>query len=221
MTTDLAWDTGKGECRRNSFSTDDYAIGILLGLSPEKEHVSISHPEKGELLVSPKRGEYIARISDMAAFFQAPKSSFLVTDIGGQFPPTILSQRIEDLHWEAALHASQGRLIDELRKYDVVQFTRWPNLTRVSLTPNVMRICALLARFPSGLYLSRIILQIDEAEVNAVCSAAQVVGIVKLLNRKVELDTAEVAQVEANVPKEGDPKSGQFLGRLFAKLSGL
>lgn len=221
MTIEIVDDVSKVEDRRNSFKADDYAVGLLLGLSPEMEYVNIKHPEKGELLLSPKRGEYIARIPDMADFLRAPKSAFTVTEIKEKFPPTVITRHFEDLLWEAAVHASQGKLIDGLRKYDVVQFTRWPNLTRVTLTPNVMRICALLTRFPSGLYLSRVILQIEEAEVNAVCSAAHVVGIVKVLNRKIELDTAEVALVESNTQKASEPKSTQFLGRLFAKLSGL
>jgi len=221
MTTEAVWDASNGECRRNAFNAGDYVIGILQGLASGAEHILIRHPEKGELLVNPKQGKYIARIPDMTAFCQAPKAEFSVTEVQERFPPTLVAQRIEDLLWEATLCASQGRLIDGLRKYDVVQFTRWPNLTRLSLTPNVMRICALLTRFPSGLYLSRIILQIDEAEVNSVCSAAYAAGIVKLLNRKIEIDTAEVALAEVNAQKAVEPKSSQFLGRLFAKLSGL
>ena len=207
--------------RRNSFSTDDYVIGLLLQLSPVQEHVRITHPEKGELLVSPKHGRYISRISDVTGFFQAHKSAFTVTEIKEKLPPVIQMRRIEDLLWEATLHAAQGRLIDGLRKYDVVQFTRWPNLTRVPLTPNLMRICALLTRFPSGIFLGQIILDIEEAEMNSVCSAAHVVGIVSLLNRKIGLDTTEAAFVESNASNVVESKSGQFLGRLFSRLSGL
>jgi hypothetical protein len=200
MTSELKWDRSTMECRRNSFTVDDYVIGILLKLSPEQTYVRISHPEKGELLVSPKSGECISRISDATAFYQAPHSSFTVTEMN---------------------HAAQGRLIDGLRKFDVVQFTRWPNVTRVSLTPNVMRICALLTRFPSGIYLGQVILGVEEAEMYSVCSAAKVIGIVNMLNRSVKFDEAEVKLAEARVQKADEIKSRQFLSRLFAKLSGL
>lgn len=214
MTFELAGDPGK------SFVADDYAVGILLKLSPEQEHIRISHPEKGELLVNPKRGEYISRISDTAGFFQAHKSSLTVTEVKEQFPPVVLARRMEDLLWESALHAAQGRLIDGLRKYDVVQFTRWPNLTRVSLTPNVMRICALLSRYPSGISLGYKILKIEEAEMYSVCSAAKVVGIVNLMNRELQADSADEAAVAAHEQGTNASKAGLF-GRLFAKLSGL
>lgn len=207
--------------RRNSFFPEDYVIGILLELSSDQEFVKISHPENGELMVSPKHGRYISKITDATVFFQAQKSSFTVTYIQEKFPPVLEVRRIEDLLWEAVLHASQGRLIEGLRKYDVVQFTRWPNLTRVSLTPNAMRICALLTRFPSGIYLSQVILNIDEAEINSVCSAAQIIGIVKLLNRKFEIDSEEIALVESKKLVVNDSNSGNFFSRLFAKLSAL
>lgn len=209
------------ECRRNSFSVDDYVIGILLKLSPQQAYVRISHPENGSLLVSPKSGECISRISDATGFFQAPHSSFTVTEMNEAFPLTVVAKNIEDVLWEAAFHAAQGRLIDDLRKFDVMQFTRWPNLTRVSLTPNVMRICALLTRFPSGLYLGQVILDIEEAEMYSVCSAAKVIGIVNILNRSIQPDEAEVKLAEAHVQKTDKTKSAQFLGRLLAKLSGL
>lgn len=221
MASELKWDHETAVCRRNSFTVEDYAIGILLQLSPGLECIRISHPEKGELLISPERGEYIARISDAAGFFQAHKSAFSVTELKGEFPHAAVSGCMEDLLWEAALHAAQGRLVDGLRKHDVVQFSRWPNLTRVSITPNVMRICALLTRFPTGISLGRNMLRIEEDEMYSVCSAAKVVGIVNVLSRNVQLDTAEEALVAARRQAVDESKSGRFFGRLFAKLSGL
>lgn len=209
------------ECRRDSFTVDDYVIGILLKLAPGHTHVRISHPENGALLVNPKNGECISRISNATGFYRAPRSSFTVTEMNEAFPLTVIAQQMEDILWEAAFHAAQGRLIDDLRKYDVLKFTRWPNLTRVSLTPNVMRICALLTRFPSGVYLGQIILDVEEAEMYSVCSAAKVIGIVNMLNRSIKPDEAEVKLATAHVQKADESKSGQFLGRLFAKLSGL
>lgn len=209
------------ECRRNSFSVDDYVIGILLKLLPQQAYVKISHPDKGSLLVSPKSGECISHISDHAGFYKAPHTSFTVTEMSEAFPLTVVAKNIEDVLWEATFHAAQGRLIEDLRKFDVLQFTRWPNLTRVSLTPNVMRICALLTRFPSGLYLGQVILNIEEAEMYSVCSAAKVIGIVNMLNRSLKPEELEVKLAEAHVHKADESKSGQFLSRLFAKLSGL
>jgi len=58
----------------------DYAVGILLKLSPEQEHIRISHPEKGELLVNPNVVIHSRSISDTAGFFQAHKSSLTVTE---------------------------------------------------------------------------------------------------------------------------------------------
>lgn len=219
--TELKWNLGEEECRRNSFVVDDYAIGILLKLPPALECVRISHPEKGELLVSPKRGKYIARLSDAAGFFQARQSSFVVTELPEGFPSAVAPLRMEDLLWEASLQASQGRLVDGLRKYDVVQFTRWPNLTRVSLTPNITRICALLTRYPSGVNLGYKILKIEEAEMYSVCSAAQIVGIANIKNRKIQPDDADAALLAELEKVESESKSGRFFGRLFSKLSGL
>ncbi|MFA6901948.1 MAG: hypothetical protein WC236_02570 [Gallionellaceae bacterium] len=221
MSEEKKWDRNTMIDRRNSFFPEDYAIGILMELSSEHEFVKISHPENGELWVSPKQARYISKISNAEVFFKAPRSSFSVTVMKEKFPPVIDVRRMEDLLWEAALLASQGRLIDGLRKYDVVQFARWPNLTRAPLTPNVMRICALLSRFPSGIFLSQVILNVEEAEINSVCSAAQVIGIVKLLNRKFEIDSEEVAMAELKKQTVIASNEGKFFARLFAKLSSL
>lgn len=221
MTAELARDSSTEQCSRGSFNVDDYAIGILLKLSPELEHIRISHPEKGELLVSPRRGEYISRITDAAGFFRAEKSSFAVAEIKADFPAETIKRGMDDLLWEATLHAAQGRLIDGLRKFDVVHFTRWPNLTRVELTPNVMRICALLTRYPSGITLGYKLLKVDEAEMNTVCSAAKILGIVNVLNRKIETDAEDDAQLKAHEQKQNETKSGNLFGRLFTKLTGL
>ncbi len=209
------------EDRRNSFFPEDYVISILLELSAEQEFIKISHPQYGELLASPKHGRYISRVNDAVTFFQAPRSSFSVIEMQEKFPPAIELFRIEDLLWEAALHASQGKLIDGLRKHDVVKFTRWPNLTRVSLTPDVMRVCALLTRFPTGIFLAQVILKVDEAEMNSVCSAAKAIGIVKLLNRKFAPDPVEIALAESKKMAVNDSNTENFFGRLIAKLSGL
>lgn len=203
-----------------SFAIDDYVIGLLLNLSTEMEYVKITHPEKGELLINPRRGEYIRHISDVAGFFQSPKSSFSVVEVKDKFPPSINLGRMEDLLWEATLHASQGRLVEGLYKYDVVQFTRWPNLTRVPLTPNVMRVCALFTRFPTGTYLAHAVLQAEPAEIYSICSAAKVIGIVKQVNKNAKPDADEEKKIN-EAAQSTESKSGNFLGRLFTKLSGL
>lgn len=221
MNEERKWDRNTMVDRRNSFFSEDYVIGILMELSSDQEFVKISHPENGELWVSPRKGRYISKVTDAGVFFQAQRSLFSVTVMQEKFPPVLDVRRMEDLLWEAALQASQGRLIDGLRKYDVVQFARWPNLTRVPLTPNAMRICALLSRFPSGIFLSQVILNIEEAEINSVCSAAQVIGIVKLLNRKFEIDSEEIAIAESKKQTVIASNEGKFFDRLFAKLSSL
>jgi len=203
-----------------NFSANDYVIGILLNLSPELEYVRIAHPQQGYILVSPKRGEYISCVLDVAEFFKAEKSVFEVTEIFDESFPVNLNMSMENLLWEATLQASQGRLIEGLHKYDVVQFERWPNLTRVSVTPNVMRICALLTRFPSGTHLAQAILRVKSTEIYSVCSAAKVVGIMKQINKKAQAEAEEEGSVEV-VGTDAETKSGKFLGRLFAKLSGL
>ncbi len=191
------------------FAPDDYLLGIVNRAVGSKTSVRVSLPGNGTLKILPDRDAFYADVADMAEFCRAP-SSDISTGSPDKHRVAELAQThgpgrpIRELLWQAAFHASQGRLVachsqgqSPVHLYDVVRFTNWPNLrTDLPTSPNTMRICALLARHPTSLFLVSRMLDITPEEVFQNYSAACSYGIVEIVGAthqwKVELDESEL-----------------------------
>ncbi len=187
------------------FAPDDYLLGIINRAVTLRTNVRASLPGLGTVKILPDRDAFYAEVADMAEFCRAPASSFKtgapdkrrVAELAETQGP---GRPIRELLWEAAFHASQGRLVashsegqSPVQLYDVVRFARWPNLrTSLPTSENTMRICALLTRHPTSLFLVSRILDIEPEEVFQNYSAACSYGVVEIVGAthhwKVELD---------------------------------
>lgn len=212
------------------FSPEDYFLGIVSHIAKSRGSARISLPGNGEIAMFSDRGEFHAKVQDMAEFCQAPASDFEVVALkdhrDGQRFSQFPSGKTRELLWTAAFHASQGRL-DRYRSdnglahvYDVVSFTHWPNLTRLPVTSNTMRICALLARHPTSIGLVPRKLHIKPEEVYQVYSAANSYGIVNCLNPHTGQSDP---QNDNMLDEQADlvQKQRNLLQLLFDKISGL
>lgn len=203
------------------FAPGGNLLGVVQRILSARINTRIVLPAtREEIAVFPERGEYYANVADMAAFCNAPAAQF--DEIA--FDDTALAyasgpgRHIGDLLWQVAFHASQGRLIEDCSKYDVVQFRHWPNLTRLPVTPNSARICALLTRHPTTIMLIHRMLGIDKEEVYQNYSAAHSAGLVNAISRNPDPARAE-AELAAAMPEA--PKERSLFRSLFAKISGL
>lgn len=212
------------------FSPSDYLLGIVTRIAASGENAHITLPGKGELVVVPEQGAYFSDVPDMAEFCQAPAAAFRVAhptkDEYARLSSSGAAGHIPELLWEAAFHASQGRLVgsrsneDAVHLYDVIRFHHWPNLTRVSQTPNTMRICALLTRQPSSILLVARKLGIEPEEVYKVYSAACSYGIVNVISN--HLGQADVqASIDDGSTPSGMSHHPGLIRALFSKLAGL
>jgi hypothetical protein len=119
---------------------------------------------------------------------------------------------LSELLWNCALLTSAGNLLPGCRRDDVVQLTRWPNLTRVHATANSMRIAALLTARPTSLVLASRILDIDESEIFSFYSAARYAGLTRTMNRPDSLETTL---------KPVNPKRLSLISKLMGHLKTL
>lgn len=220
------------------FSPADHFLGIAGRVAASPSGALVSLPAGGEVLILPDQGVYFADVPDMEEFCRAPAMNFKVSHPKKDererlaASDTGVTGYIPELLWEAAFHASQGRLVgsrasegeEEVHVYDVIGFRRWPNLTRLSQTPNTMRICALLTRQPSSILLVARKLGIDPREVYQVYSAACSYGIVKVVSSNLaKHDSDEGASAGMD---EGDSvsvvaQSHGLMRALLAKIAGL
>jgi len=184
------------------FSPANYLIGIVLHAIESHKNVQISLPSQGEIFVWAHEEVYAANIKT-EEFWRAPADQFQVTAIeenaGGLECNSM--RPLHELLWSATFHASQGKLIDGCHKFDVVQFKRWPNLTRLPCTPNATRICAALVAHPITIMILRAMLKIDTAEICQIYSAAYIAGVANVLNRKKSETGAATNDESDSVPE--------------------
>ncbi len=225
---DLTHDRSQGLLNKEPeyFSSGDYLLGIVKRAIAAKSNMEISLPHMGEVTVFPVLGTYFAAVPNMAEFCQTHASRFKTIVLGREVcePRSMAGtgRGLSDLLWQAAFYASRGRLVEShsngepVQIYDVIRFHHWPNLTRLPMTPNTMRICALLTRQPSSIALVPRRLRIDPEEVFQIYSAACSSGIVHVVSDhlgQAELDDRD----EPADPADG----GRLLHSLFMKTIGL
>jgi hypothetical protein len=196
----------------DALNAASHLLGIVQRIVSSRGNARIALPGRGEIVLFAARGEYRADVQDMAEFCSAPAAHFEVSAIteAAAMAHAGSARNVRELLWCAAFHASQGRLVEGCSKYDVVRFRHWPNLTRLPVTQNSARICALLTRHPTTVMLVHHILGIEKTEVYQIYSAAHSAGLVEKGGEPV----AEEIQTQ--------PAQARGLFRsLFAKIAGL
>lgn len=211
---------GVAEAVSDTFIPADHLLGIVQqSIASQRDTRIILRGEEG-IVIFPKRGIYYANVSDMVEFCRAPKTQFetKIFDSGAFRYTPGSEKKITDLLWLSAFHVSQGRLIEGRSKYDVVQLRHWPNLTRLPVTPNAARICALLTRHPTTIMLVHRVLGIDKEEVCQIYSSACSAGIAHMVSRSPILDGLDDSAEDAKLERE---QGRGILRSLFAKISRL
>ncbi len=208
------------------FSPAKYFLGIAKHALASHHDMRATLPGRGEVAILPSRNEYVADVPDMREFCLAPASQFKTTLLSKEDIALLTAackpRSIMDLLWQAAFHASQGRLVESrvngeaVHLFDVIGFHHWPNLTRLPMSQNTMRICALLTRHPSSIMLVHRKLGIKPEEVYQVYSAACSAGLVNVVSS--HMAPAELEDVD--VGHEPTRQHG-ILRSLFTKVAGL
>lgn len=200
------------------FPAQGYFLGIAQNILESLESATVALPGIGEVHLFPSRNAYYTDIHDLADFCSAPASQFKVTILGEAPAANTQERHIRELMWQAAFHASRGNLIDSCSKFDVVQFLRWPNLTRLPKTQNTMRICALLTRYPMTIMLVDRKLGIDKKELYQIYSAAYCAGLARIVST---IDKEPANETAVGVTSEETGSERGFLSSLFSKITRL
>jgi hypothetical protein len=205
------------------FRSEDYLAGILQRLATQRKDALVRLPGQWDVVVFGSKGLYTAGARAADAFFRLPSTAYRVLPIDEDTRQSAerVARPLGELLWRAAFHASAGRLMEGCSHLDVASLARWPNLTRVPITPNTMRICALLARRPTTLSLASRLLKVDAAEMNQFYSAATCAGSVEVVTRKGAAADREPTPAEPEAqPVAQPPQRRRLLSLLFAKLVG-
>lgn len=213
MSVSAAPKTGTGDNSVDYFRPDDFVINIIRRAIANEQCVRIGADGVGKLLLLSKQGEYISEFTNPVKFFTTPAKQFQVDVMEAE--PVALprgarhGRNVDELMWTAAFFASNGRLMEGCRRDDVVQFHHWPNLSRLPVTPNTMRIVALLTRHATSITLAHRLLKVDTPEIYQIYSAARCAGIAHVLNRKPDDPVLKPHRNQA------------LLGMLLNKITGM
>lgn len=212
--------TSKTTDTANSSASSTSLIDLVQRILKSGQNTQITVADLGNVTILPRLGSYHSAVTDMSAFCTSPRTKFEINQLADGEISTISApgKDIKDLLWQIAFFAYHDSLIESCSENDVIQFKHWPNLTRLPVTPNTARICALLTRHPTSITLVRRVLGIDKNEVNQVVSAAFSAGIVNTISRGPSLVNSEPVIAEAK--PEPSQKSGLW-NSLFAKISSL
>ncbi len=195
------------------FDPDDYLINTLRRATANQQDIHLEVEGLGELVMLSVRGEYFAYVGDMAAFITAPQAKTRLTILAAgdhRIPEsTQIGRNIDELMWQAAFYASQGRLMQGCYRDDVVELELWPNLSRLPHGPNAMRIAALLSRHPTSIFFAARLLKLEPAELYEFYSAARAAGFARAINRTPE------------EPKLEPHRNQSLLSSLMKKIAGL
>lgn len=196
------------------FSPDDYLITPVRRAVQNKQDVLLTHDRLGQTLILGSKGEcLIPGQVDLARFCIAPAAEFRVAVLepaeAAQRVGTSIGRNLDEFMWTAAFHASGGRLMEGCNTYDVVQFSHWPNLSRLPHTPNTMRIVAMLVQHTTSIALAYRLLKIEAKELYQIYSAARCAGI------------AQVVNAAAQEPVLKPHRNQTLLSSLMSKIAGL
>ncbi len=196
-----------------SFEPDHYAVNLVRRAVTNNQDVLLSANGLGTILLLPARGGYWPHVADMRAFCTLAAAHVQVRTVAPNDPlrplPSNAGRPIRELLWEAAFHASDGRLMAGCYRDDVVELLQWPNMTRLPVTPNSIRMAALFARQPTSLTIARSLLKVEFSELSRFYSAARAAGFAHAVNRK----TAE--------PELAPHRSQGLLSALFQRITRL
>ncbi|KAB2966692.1 hypothetical protein [Zoogloea sp.] len=130
-------------------------------------------------------------------------------------PAGLSARPLEDFEWELALWASRGRLPAGTDVDIPVRLRSWPNLNRLTLPPEAVRIAGLWSRGPLSLRETVRQLDIPQRYVFAFYSACVALGHVDAPARRAPRSEAGTPSVQS-----GQVVSGGMIRRIVGRLLG-
>jgi len=175
------------QASQGSFDPERYIINVIKRAIANQQNIKITLKNVGDIILLSKRGECIVGTKNLEQMCVADIDQLEVSVLDKtelEKYASVIGRNIDELLWCAAFHASKGRLMKGCFRDDVVKLRHWPNVTRIPVTPNTMRIIALLTGHPTSIVLAKHLLKIDIGELHQFYSAAHCAGIAHVLNRK-------------------------------------
>lgn len=140
----------------------------------------------------------------------------------GDTPPRATAQSLTALLWQVSLWSSRGRLLAGHHPDTLVRLRHWPNLTRLAVVPEAMRIAAFWVRSPVSLRLTVRMLNVPPQHIFDFLAATHAIGIVEIQGGKAMQAVAPPLPAASEpAPVQEKKDRGGLLSRLLRKVVGL
>jgi hypothetical protein len=122
--------------------------------------------------------------------------------------------------WDLAFLVSNGRIPNTLTPTSLLSLYKWPNLTRLTVHKNTLRVCAFMSRTPCNMLILTKMLNLDYREVFGLLSSLSAVGLLRVVNKEVAQSIRESAK--NSLPENTvNVQKRSFLSKLLAKITGV
>ena len=127
---------------------------------------------------------------------------------------------LQALLWQVGAWTANGRLTNRLQPNTPVQLRHWPNLTRLAMLPEALRLAAFLSRSPASPVLTVKMLRVAPADLFNFLAASESLGLLRYSPIGSTEAKATTPAVESGKQEIPTARRG-FLGRLLARIAGL
>lgn len=200
------------------FEPDAYLIGRLrqaLELATNKDRIVRLELEHDSITLMPRTGQAVI---DLQHFQLRTLAAVPLTEVNStlrfvdRFDPSQVPRhriwQLESLLWSAALLASRGRVPIGTDITAKVRLERWPNLTRLAVFPEAVRITAFLSRDPVSLVDAARILEVPQRCVFAFFTAAEALGLMEAVAK--DQAPGKSGELDRSATPEKPAKRGLF-----------
>lgn len=205
-----------------AFSVDETFLGVAMQAAQAGRGIVRAVLDGvGEVTIDAAERRFSAQLTDWENFCIAPVARLRVTQQSVRVPSNDRWRDISELLWIAAYHASAGRLPVDANRHAVVKLAHWPNLSRLPHTPDMHRLCALLARRPSSIHLAGKLVGVDETQAFRFFSAAHAAGAIEMVTRTHDISSAnDSEEPAADALPPSETSLGSMLKQLWNKMTG-
>ncbi|MGC9207726.1 response regulator [Acidithiobacillus sp.] len=128
---------------------------------------------------------------------------------------------LQSLLWQVAAWTANGRLNQKLPLNAPVQLKQWPNLTRLPMLPDALRLAAFLARSPASPALTVKILRIEPRDLFNFLAAADSLELLRYNTPENPGNLVRIPHDSASLETEIPAAKRSFLGRLLKRIAGI
>ncbi|WP_414039957.1 response regulator [Acidithiobacillus sp. M4-SHS-6] len=159
--------------------------------------------------------QHICRTSSVKLQMRAPRED----DSAGS--DTARHMSLQSLLWQVGAWTANGRLNQKLPINAPVQLKQWPNLTRLPMLPDALRLAAFLARSPASPALTVKMLRVEVPDLFNFLAAADALELLHYNTPENPGNMVRVPQHSTPADTEIPAAKRSFLGRLLKRIAGI